>query len=177
MSENITFSEESLRKIAEKKVTFRYSVKIHAIIYIGVNILLFIINGVFSANLFNLASWWAIYPALGWLIGLAIHATAYLQYARGTSYETRGIMFNFVAYLFAMLLLAFVDFMTSPALEWLMYPAIFWGLGIVAHIIISSMVTKEKLPKDETKPSKKERAVEKEMRKIREKMKSDVEAR
>ena len=172
MSEDVKFSEESLRRIASQKISFRYSVKIHAIFYILVNILLIAINAIFISDIFLLSNWWAIYPALGWLIGLMIHASAYALYARGTSNATRGIVLHLVAYIFTTLFLIVIDFITTATLEWVLYPTLFWGLGMLGHLIISALVTKEKAPKVEEKPSKKERAIEKEMKKMRRRMKN-----
>ncbi len=173
MSEDIEFSEEHLRRIASQKVSFRYSVKIHSIVYILVNILLITINAIFIPDMLLLSSWWAIYPALGWLIGLMIHATAYVLYARGTSNAMSGIMLHLVTYIFTMLFLVVIDFITSAALDWVFYPALFWGFGMLGHLIISALVTRETAPKVEEKPSKKERSIEKEMDKMRRKMKNE----
>lgn len=173
MSEDVKFSEESLRRIASQKISFRYSVKIHAIAYILVNISLITINAIFIPDIFLLSNWWAIYPALGWLIGLMIHASAYVLYARGTSDATQGIVLHLVAYIFTTIFLLVIDFITTATLDWVFYPALFWGLGILGHLIISALVTKEKAPKVEEKPSKKERAIEKEMEKMRRKTKNE----
>ncbi len=162
MSEEIEISEESLRKIAAQKVTFRYSVKIHAIIYILSNIFLFIINTIFTPDL-----WWAFYPLLGWLIGLAIHMMAYILYARGTRYAIRGILFHFTAWVFGMPLLVVTNYMTSGSLDWVIYPALFWSIGLVVHIVITLLLSSGKSEKKEVKTSRKERAIEKEIQKMR----------
>ncbi|MGV9172909.1 MAG: hypothetical protein ACOC35_10120, partial [Promethearchaeia archaeon] len=46
---NIKFSEEALREIAAKKVTYRRTIQIHFALYLLVNFLLFIIN-IFTTN-------------------------------------------------------------------------------------------------------------------------------
>jgi len=169
MSEDIQLSEESLRKIASQKVTFRYSVKIHAIIYILVNILLFVINAIFTPSF-----WWAFFPLFGWLIGLVIHGLAYILYARGTSYGIRGVLFHLAAWAFGMLLLVVINFITSTPvgkLDWVIYPAIFWSIGLIIHICIQILFFGKSSTKGAKKPSKKERAIEKEMQKMRERSK------
>jgi cellobiose-specific phosphotransferase system component IIC len=120
-----------------------------------------------------LHEWWVIYPVFGWLIGLMIHATAYILYARGTEYATRGIVFHVVAYIFTMLLLLLTDYMSGGVINWAYWPALFWGVGIIGHVIIKTMVSKKTKPEGKEKVSKKERAIEKEMQKMREKMKED----
>ena len=91
MNDTAEFSEETLRKIAAQKVTFRYSVKVHAICYILVNVLLIILNLIFTPTYF-----WFFYPLLGWLIGLAIHSTAYILWSRGITYGKRAIVYHIV---------------------------------------------------------------------------------
>ena len=171
MSNEIEFSEESLRRIAAQKVTFRFSVEIHVIVYLVVNIILAIINAIFVRVPQIISNWWIIYPALSWLIGLMIHATAYMLYAHGIRYATRGIIFSSVAYIFGMLLLIMVDNMTSPPLDWVFYPAIFWGIGLGIQILLTYLITRKTTSIDEKKVSGKEKAIEKEMQKMREKLK------
>ena len=75
------FSEEALRKIASQKINFRISVKIHLLIYVIGNFILFLINmwtGGFNLLLFPLTQthpqlrftnlfflWWFWYPLFG----------------------------------------------------------------------------------------------------------------
>ena len=166
MSEDIEFSEETLRRIAAQKVNFRFSVIVHAVCYIAVNNLLILINVLTSPG-----SWWVIYPILGWLIGLMCHATAYWLYARGTKYATRGIVFNVVAFIFTPLLLVVSDYISEGVINWAYWPAVCWGLGVIGHVIITSLVTGEKSPKPEGKLSRKEKAIEEELQSMRERLK------
>jgi hypothetical protein len=57
--------------------------------------------------------------------------------------------------------------MTTP-IYWVIYPAIFWGAGLIAHIVIYMVNYKGDVEKGETK-SKKEKLIEKEMQKMRKK--------
>ena len=52
---------------AEKRALFRS----HLISYLGVNIFLLILNGVVTPGF-----WWAVFPILGWGLGLFFHAMA-----------------------------------------------------------------------------------------------------
>jgi len=52
MSLNSGFSEENLRKIAAQKVSFRFSVKMHVVLYIIVNIMLFLVNYIFTPTIY-----------------------------------------------------------------------------------------------------------------------------
>ncbi|NVM53244.1 MAG: 2TM domain-containing protein [Candidatus Helarchaeota archaeon] len=175
MSEDIEISEESLRRIAEQKVSFRYSVKIHTISYILINIVLIAYNAISTPNISLLSNWWAIYPALGWLVGLVIHASAYGLYVRGTNDATSGIVIHLVAYSFTILFLVVIDLISNAILDWAFYPAMFWALGIIGHLIVSLWVTREKSPEVKEvkqKISRMDRAIEKEMKKMREKTKN-----
>ena len=86
MSEKAIFSEETLRKIASQKVMFRYSVRVHALSYVSINALLFILNLIFTPS-----DWWVVFPLFGWLIGLSLHATAYIVWVKGMGYGSRAI--------------------------------------------------------------------------------------
>jgi len=168
MSEEIGFSEESLRRIASQKVTFRYSVKLHAVIYIIINILLFILNFIFTPT-----KLWAFYPLFGWLIGLMIHTSAYIMYARGTSYGIRGLIFNLVAYIFGILLLATINLVEVGWLSWVLYPTVAWGMGLIGHALIYYIIFRKPKSKSKDGKSKKELAIEKEMEKLRKKIRKE----
>lgn len=163
MSES--FSEESLRKIAEQKINFRMSVQIHAACYVVVNILLVALNIIFSPSYL-----WFFYPLLGWLTGLTIHIGAYMMYANGVyPMAKRGVYFHLIAYLTVNLLLIVTDFLTGWIL-WFLYPLCFWAAGFVFHAIIYSVYFKGEVSKEGETKSRKERAIEKEMEKMKEKM-------
>ncbi len=126
------FSEENLRRIAALKIKFRLSVKIHLIAYI-LGIVLFIsINALFSPLIL-----WFIYPIFGWLIGLMMHLTAYIVYAKGIyPIAKRAVIFNTVAYFFVNLLLFVINSYTNalligikPSYLWFLYPVFFLGSG------------------------------------------------
>jgi len=165
MSKNTIFSEETLRKIASQKVMFRYSVRVHAICYVSINALLFILNLIFTPT-----DWWVVFPLFGWLIGLALHATAYIVWVKGMGYSRRAILFHLVGYIFTMFLLLITNYSLSGTLDWVIYPAIGWGGGLFLHILFSYLMTKTSSVEGEATQSRKERAIEKEMEKMRKKL-------
>ncbi|MDD1778181.1 MAG: 2TM domain-containing protein, partial [Candidatus Helarchaeota archaeon] len=119
--------------------------------------------------------WWALFPLFGWLIGVVIHGLAYILYARGTSYGVRGVMFHLAAWAFGMLLLVVINYITAVPvgkLDWVMYPAIFWSIGLIVHILVQVLFFGKNSPEAPEKPSKKERAIEKEMQKMKERVKN-----
>jgi len=113
MVENKAFSEESLYEIARSKVNFRLSVKVHVGVF----------NLIFSPSIL-----WVIYPFFGWFIGVVLHTTAYIVYAKGVyPIAKRGIIFHICAYIFVMLYLLIINLITIPTYYWVIYPLIFWG--------------------------------------------------
>ena len=164
------FSEESLRKIAEQKVNYRRSVKIHWIVFLLVNILLFSIN-ILTSGIY-LDRLWAFYPLFAWFIGISMHSISYSLYARGVyPMGKRGVIYHITAYLTVMLLLVVINMLTLPSFYWVIYPAIFWGGGgVLLHIFVYNIYFKEKLTEKGEVKSRKERAIEKEMQKMRKRM-------
>ncbi len=165
MSKEALLSEETLRKLASHKVTFRYSVRVHALCYVSINGLLFLLN-----LLFSLGQWWVVFPTFGWLIGLALHITAYIGWVKGIAYGRRAILFHFVGYIFTILLLLLTNYTMSGTLDWIIYPVVGWGCGLFLHIFFYYLLTKTSSAEGEEGISRKERAIEKEMEKLRKKL-------
>lgn len=163
------FSEESLRKIAQQKVTFRYSVKIHLVIFIIVSILLLIINLIFTPLIL-----WIIYPFFGWLIGVSIHFVAYILYARGVyPMAKRGVIFHLDAFVFTLFFLTLINLFTLPLFLWVLFPIIFWGIALIFHIAIYLIYfSSAKIDGQGKMESKKSRAVDRELEKMKKKYKS-----
>ncbi|MFX1446958.1 MAG: 2TM domain-containing protein [Promethearchaeota archaeon] len=162
------FSKESLRLIALRKVNFRLSVKIHAGVYVAVCCLLILINWFFTPSL-----WWVFYPIFGWLIGLVEHYTSYIVYARGIyPMAKRAVIFHLVAYLFVNFYLFIINVLTDPTLWWVIIPAIFWGTGLIIHILTYFVYHRGVIEEKEGMKSRKERAVEKELEKMQKRLKN-----
>jgi hypothetical protein len=157
-----------LRKIAQQKVNFRYSVKIHVGVYLVVSILLLSINLLFSPLYL-----WIIYPFFGWLIGIVIHFVSYILYARGVyPMAKRGIIFHLVAYLFTNLFLTIINFFTLSYYVWVLFPIIFWGIALFIHLLIYIIYYSPKKIDDVSKPTtKRSQAIEKELEKMKKKYK------
>ncbi len=161
------FSDESLRRIAEQKVNFRYTVKIHITIFLIANSLLFISNYIFSPNFL-----WIVYPFFGWLIGVNLHIVAYLLYARGVYPQVkRSIIVHFVAYISVILFLFIINYIPEGEINWALIPAIFWGVGLLTHLFVYLLYFRKDIEGKEKIVSRKERAIEKELQKMKIKMK------
>ncbi|HUY01440.1 MAG TPA: 2TM domain-containing protein [Candidatus Deferrimicrobium sp.] len=170
MSENIEFSEESLRRIAEEKINFRNTVKIHVWAFILTSIVLVILNLIFTPEFL-----WSIIAILGWLIGVAEHAAAYQLYANGVlPMAKRGVIFHAIAWGLGIIFLLTVNYLIAGTISWALFPVFFWAVGLIAHLIVYNYYNKSADKVDKGKLlSRKERAIEKEMQKMREKMKSE----
>ncbi|MCK4384014.1 MAG: 2TM domain-containing protein, partial [Candidatus Lokiarchaeota archaeon] len=159
------FSEESLRKIAAQKVSYRFSVKIHIVVFILVNILLFIINILFTPEFY-----WIVFPFFSWLIGVSLHILTYILYARGVyPMSKRGVIYHIDSFIFVMLLLLITNYMTNPGFYWILFPTIFWGGLVILHIIIYIRYFSTKIESNGKGTTRKERAIEKELEKMRKK--------
>jgi hypothetical protein len=160
------FSEEHLRRIALKKVQFRMSIKIHIGVFLVVNTLLLILN-----LIFNPTPLWVIFPFFGWLIGLAEHITTYIVYARGIyPGAKRAVFFHSVAYIFVILYLFIINIMVTPDFYWVLFPTIFWGAGLIIHLILYFIYRRPSVDSEGILKSKTDRAVEKELEKMKKKM-------
>ena len=167
MVENKAFSEESLYEIARSKVNFRLSVKVHVYVFLVVSVLLLTINLIFSPSIL-----WVIYPFFGWFIGVVLHTTAYIVYAKGVyPIAKRGIIFHTCAFIFVMLYLFIINLITIPTYYWAIYPLIFWGAAFVIHNIAYFVYYRGKIDDQGKTKSRRERAIEKEMEKMRKRMK------
>ena len=165
MSGNSGFSEEGLRKIAAQKVSFRFSVKIHVGFFIIINLLLFIINFLFTPEFY-----WIVFPCFSWLIGVSMHTLSYILYARGVyPMAKRGVVYHIVSFISVMLFLFIINFTTLSEYYWVRFPAIFWGTAVILHIIIYIHYFSKKAEGSGKQGSRKERAIEKELEKMRKK--------
>jgi hypothetical protein len=174
------FSEENLREIAKKKVVYRFAVRLHVSIFLIVIILLYFINGLTTPYY-----WWIIYPLFGWLIGIAEHITAYMIYAKGIYPNAkRGVIFHIIAYIFVNLLLFVIFFyneiyyrriaMPLPGYDpyaWFLFPLVFWGTGLLIHIAVYLIFYRSKAGTEGIEQSKRERAIEREIEKMKSKFK------
>lgn len=164
------FSEESLRKIAEQKINYRYSVLIHAAVFGMVNALLFFINILTVSGYY-----WFLFPLLGWNVGLVLHVVSYILYARGVyPAAKRGVIFHLFSYLTVMLMLFainmnFMDNFTISlvAINWAYYPAIFWGFGLVIHLVVYRIYGRGDLSEDGAVVSRRQRLIDKELQKMK----------
>ncbi|MHA1391446.1 MAG: 2TM domain-containing protein [Promethearchaeota archaeon] len=174
------FSEENLREIAKKKVVYRFAVRLHVSIFLIVNVLLYFINMLTTPYYY-----WIIYVFFGWLIGIAEHITAYIIYAKGIYPNAkRGVIFHIVAYVFVNLLLNFIFYLNEVyypgflfPLEvinpypWPAFPLVFWGAGLLIHIAVYLAFFRSKVGKEGINKSKREKAIEREIEKMKSKFK------
>jgi len=177
---SVEFSDQSLRKIAEQKIVFRSTVKMHFFIYLMVVALLAFINILLTPRIL-----WFLFPAFAWLIGIVLHFASYLMYSRGIFPNSKRIViYVFLSYIFTMMLLWVINTVilfeigaygneistNSMSLRqfWAIFPTFFAGLGVLILFIVYEVFLRQKMTEEGTK-SKKERAIEREMQKIKSK--------
>jgi hypothetical protein len=165
------FSEENLKEIARKKISFRFSVRLHISIFLIVNSLLYFINLLSTPSYL-----WIIYPVFGWLIGVAEHTTAYLVYARGVYPGTKkGLIFHIVSFIFVNMFLLIIYYYNEIYLPiyyaWFLFPLVFWGVGLLIHLAVYLIYFRTKTGKEGILQSKREKAIERELEKMKAKFK------
>ena len=77
---NPTSHPDDLERAARRRAGMKLGWIVHAIIYAAVNLLLVALAAASGRN-------WAIYPALGWGVGLAIHGWVVYLLSGGALYE------------------------------------------------------------------------------------------
>ena len=163
------FSEASLRRIALRKVNFKMSVKIHIGVFITVSIFLSVINLIFTPIF-----WWVLYPIFGWLIGVAEHITSYIIFAKGVyPSQKRGVIYHIVAYIFVILLLFVSNQIIMPTYPWVIFPAFLWGTGLTIHLVTYYVYHRPSIDEQGVLKSRRDRAVEKEMGKMQNRLKKE----
>ena len=174
------FSEENLREIAKKKVVYRFAVRLHIVIFLIVTFLLT------SINMMTIPYYpWIIYVFFGWLIGIAEHIAAYIIYAKGIYPNAkRGVIFHIIAYIFVNLLLNLIFYLNEVyytgflfpledpnPFPWPAFPLVFWGAGLLIHIAVYLIFFRSKIGKEGINQSKREKAIEREIEKMKSKFK------
>jgi len=75
--QDLTAREEELKRLAHKRAIAKLGWYTHALVYITVNASLALLSGLHGRH-------WAIYPAMGWGLGLLIHGVAVFLILPGT---------------------------------------------------------------------------------------------
>jgi hypothetical protein len=81
-----TLTPEEIDRIAHKRASAKFGWYIHASVYIAVNGF-FILRGLMMPD----ARPWAIYPAFGWGIGLALHFVSVFLLGKGSAVRERMV--------------------------------------------------------------------------------------
>ena len=70
-----------LERLARRRAGMKMGWYIHAGVYVAVNLMLAVLSGMSGRN-------WAVFPALGWGLGLAIHGVVVFLVANAGAYES-----------------------------------------------------------------------------------------
>jgi hypothetical protein len=130
------FSEESLRKIAKQKVKKRLGLEIHLAAYIGVNVLLLVVNLLTYPKYL-----WVFWPMCAWAVGIALHVCSYLVWLMGVTGGRIGVAYHATAYVSANLFLIFawanIWYLTNFGYPWFLYPLLGWLIALIIHAIVA----------------------------------------
>lgn len=80
MTPALPHDPQDLERLARRRAGMKMGWYIHAGVYIAVNLLLATLSAMSGRN-------WAIFPALGWGLGLAIHGVVVYLVTSGFAYE------------------------------------------------------------------------------------------
>jgi hypothetical protein len=99
-----------------------------------------------------------------------MHTLAYILYARGVyPMAKRGVIYHLASYIFVMLFLFLINLLTLSMFYWVVFPAIFWGAAVIFHVIFYIQYLSGKAEEGGKLKSRKERAIDKEIEKMRKK--------
>ena len=104
------------------KIGFGY----HLTAYLAINAILVWINLDTSPD-----HLWAIWPIIGWGIGLAFHGLSIL--VSPSTKINKGFVFHLAAYLIVNAVLIFVNLTMYPQFLWFKYPLTAWTFIILFH--------------------------------------------
>ncbi len=126
--------EYNIYQKAEKKVRLRLALEIHSLIFISVNIILFIINIIFTSS--NL---WSIIVMLSWGLGLVIHLITY--YVRRS--KNIAILIHLTSFLMVGSMLIFINIAYRSEIYWFIYPLIAFSISFTSHTVFYFRTLKE----------------------------------
>ena len=157
------FNTDSLRQIAREIVVRRFSLRVHWIAYIFINLLLFVIN-----YYIDYSYPWHYWALVGWGVAILLHSFSYLTYRKGliATASTGLLVYHIFFYLVINALLLFINWFTNPTqtLSWFYWPLGTWGAVIVVHCIFYYS-NRPRKPEDARK-SWIDRQVDEELRKV-----------
>jgi 2TM domain len=130
------FGDQSLRKIAKEMILRKFLVILHALIYVFINIALFIIN-----YLTDFTYPWFLWPLAAWGLLVGTHGFYYFTYRRGiVNVATLGFIYHLWGFFSINIFIVFVDFMSSIPIwsfsPWYWWVLSLWGCLLLIHVVI-----------------------------------------
>lgn len=158
------FDEVGLRKIAKEIILQRFFLIVHCLVYVFVNLLLFVIN-----FLTNWSYPWFLWAVTGWGVVFTTHGFYYVLYKKGVvNISSLGILYDLWGFFIVNLFLLFVNLFTNVPMwtlhPWFWFPLASWGAILIIHAVIYFYI----VPSKEDSPEKNwlERKIDKELQKI-----------
>lgn len=112
---------------------------IHLGAYVLVNAALLYLNASTPAAEGEAREWWAIYPLLGWGIGVAAHGLGVWSKRHQSDAglmsdpDARGVAIHLFVYLAVNAFLIAINILKTPDSIWAIWPVLGWGAGLAAH--------------------------------------------
>ncbi|MHA1679988.1 MAG: 2TM domain-containing protein [Promethearchaeota archaeon] len=159
------FSEEALKQIAKEKILWALGVKIHFAAFIGVNIMLFVIDYLTKAPD---AKYWFVYPLVGWFVGFFTHFTVYMIYSRGVvGGKKKGFILHAVVSVLAFLATFAINYYSDSSYLWFLWVLFGLIISVIVHGVLYRSATRPE--NTESKKTWMEQKIEKELEKVRKK--------
>ena len=143
--------KDDVRLLAKRVIFWRWSLVTHFLIYL----VALVIIGVNIANR-GLDLLLLIHPAMGWGIGVALHAAIYyinLKPVKG--FFSITALIHVTIYIITSIYLVILNVLFLPGAPWSLFAILGWGIGVGIHLLIMYstrkriFVTEESVPKKE----------------------------
>ena len=129
------------------KSSLKKSFILHLALFIVTNLLLFVINLAFTPDYL-----WALYPAFGWGAGLFLHLGVLLTNKVLSEHKKKVVLHIFI-YLGVNTLLLVINYLNGGSIDWALFPLIFWGAGLIMHVVVYGTYLAGKPVKPKTEDS------------------------
>ncbi len=120
---------DDIRMYAHQIVVRRLLLRVHAIAYALINLMLFFLNNLGEGFSFKNYQWWP-WIATGWGLALLFHVFIYIKKGNLTPLKIHTFMFFMIA-----AYMVFVDYYSTLSIDWSWIPILCWGGALAFHFI------------------------------------------
>jgi len=143
-------NKDDVRLLAKRVIFWRWSLVTHFLIYLVSLVII-------SVNLANrgLDLLLLIHPAMGWGIGVALHAAIYyinLKPVKG--FFSITALLHVTVYIITSIYLVILNVLFLPGAPWSLFAILGWGIGVGIHLLIMYSTRKRIFVTEERVPTK-----------------------